>query len=223
MAARTTVSKKNLLLSLSLAGGLTLSAAAQATPVFINEIHYDNTGTDTGEAIEIAGPAGTDLSGWRLVLYNGADGYSYTTTDLGGVITDQTGTGFGTVSFSYGVNGIQNGPADGIALTDGNTVVQFLSYEGAFTAIDGVANGMPSTDIGTSEPGDTSTGFSLQLVGSGSAYENFTWAAPRQNSFGAINTDQSFGSGPTPIPEPATLALMGAGLIALRLRGIRCV
>ena len=39
---------------------------------FINEIHYDNVGTDSGEAIEVAGPAGTDLTGWSLVLYNGA-------------------------------------------------------------------------------------------------------------------------------------------------------
>ena len=40
-------------------------------PVFINEIHYDNDGTDVGEFIEIAGPAGTSLSGWKIVLYNG--------------------------------------------------------------------------------------------------------------------------------------------------------
>ena len=37
--------------------------AAAAINVFINEIHYDNTGTDAGEAIEIAGPAGTNLAG----------------------------------------------------------------------------------------------------------------------------------------------------------------
>ena len=30
-----------------------VSVAANATSVFINEVHYDNTGTDTGEAIEI--------------------------------------------------------------------------------------------------------------------------------------------------------------------------
>ena len=47
----------------------------QASPtVFINEIHYDNTGTDAGEFIEIAGPAGTNLSDYSLVLYNGATG-----------------------------------------------------------------------------------------------------------------------------------------------------
>ena len=40
---------------------------------FINEFHYDNSGTDAGEAIEIAGPAGTNLTGWTLVLYNGTN------------------------------------------------------------------------------------------------------------------------------------------------------
>ncbi|MEJ7724882.1 MAG: hypothetical protein WKF64_11300 [Ilumatobacteraceae bacterium] len=52
-----------------------VSAFAPANgAVFINEIHYDNSGTDTGEAIEIAGPAGLDLAGWSLVLYNGTGG-----------------------------------------------------------------------------------------------------------------------------------------------------
>ena len=50
--------------------------------VFINEIHYDNDGVDVGEAIEIAGPAGTNLSGWTLVLYNGATGAVYDTIIL---------------------------------------------------------------------------------------------------------------------------------------------
>jgi uncharacterized protein len=40
--------------------------------LFINELHYDNDGTDSGEAIEIAATAGADLSGYQLVLYNGA-------------------------------------------------------------------------------------------------------------------------------------------------------
>ena len=69
-------------------------------PVFINEIHYDNTSTDIGEAIEIAGPTGTDLSGWSLVLYNGSNGEPYTTTPLSGIIPDQQ-NGYGTLSFYH--------------------------------------------------------------------------------------------------------------------------
>jgi len=54
-----------------LASAAPVFAAQAVTPVFINEIHYDNVGTDVGEAIEIAGPAGTNLTGWRIVRYNG--------------------------------------------------------------------------------------------------------------------------------------------------------
>src|SRR5690606_1016541 len=90
------------------------------TTVFINEIHYDNTSTDAGEAIEIAGPAGTDLTGWSIVLYNGSGGAVYDTDALSGIIPNQQG-GYGTVVLTYPANGIQNGAPDGIALVNGTT------------------------------------------------------------------------------------------------------
>src|SRR5512138_3614566 len=83
------------------------SVLAAPTGVFINEIHYDNAGTDSGEAIEVAGPAGTDLTGWSLVLYNGSGGASYNTTALSSTIPD-LGGGFGVVVVTYPSNGIQN-------------------------------------------------------------------------------------------------------------------
>lgn len=163
-----------------------------ATNVFINEFHYDNTGTDTGEAIEIAGLAGTDLTGWDLVLYNGTGGSFYNTRSLSGVISDQQ-NGFGTISFSYPSNGIQNGAPDGIALIDNNdNVVQFLSYEGSFTAVGGLADGMVSTDISVAETATTPIGSSLQLTGVGSTYEKFTWRNPTDDSFGGVNAGQTF-------------------------------
>jgi len=175
-------------------------SAKAATNIFINEIHYDNASTDTGEAIEVAGPAGTDLAGWSIVLYNGNGGAVYDTITLSGTIPDQQ-DGFGTLSFPQA--GIQNGAPDGMALVDSsNAVVQFLSYEGSFTAVGGPADGMTSTDIGVAESSSTTVGDSLQLTGTGSAYEDFTWAAPAPNTFGAVNTDQTFsGGGPdyTPI------------------------
>src|SRR5690606_5373763 len=39
---------------------------------FVKEIHYANAGDDAGAAIEVARPAESDLSGWSIVLYNGA-------------------------------------------------------------------------------------------------------------------------------------------------------
>ena len=88
-------------------------AFALSPSVFINEIHYDNDGTDAGETIEIAGPAGTDLSGWSLVLYNGSGGAVYNTTAIGWDDSDQQ-NGYGTLVFTYPVNGIQNGSPDGV-------------------------------------------------------------------------------------------------------------
>ena len=40
-------------------------------------------------------------------------------------------------------------------------------------------------------------GNSLQLTGTGTNYEDFTWAAEAPNTFGAVNTGQTFGSGPS--------------------------
>jgi predicted extracellular nuclease/endonuclease I len=160
---------------------------------FINEIHYDNTGGDTGEAIEVAGVSGTDLSTFSLVLYNGKNGTAYDTVMLSGVLTDQQ-SGFGTASFD--ISGIQNGAPDGIALVDAtNNVLQFLSYEGTMDATDGPAVGMKSQDIGVSEPGSTPVGHSLQLAGSGVKSSDFIWEAPAANTFGTVNTNQTFAGG----------------------------
>ena len=176
---------------------------------FINEIHYDNDGADEGEAIEIAGPAGVDLSGWSLVLYNGSNGTEYNTTALSGVLADD-GSGFGFLSFA--ISGIQNGGPDGIVLYDGENVVEFLSYEGAFTAVGGVADGMMSTDIGVSESGGTPVGNSLQLVGTGTNASDFTWATDMANTFGAVNTGQVFGIDDPVIELAEIYEIQGAGL-----------
>ena len=70
-------------------------SAAAAAGVRISEIHYDNAGDDAGEAIEVTGPAGTDLTGWSLVRYNGSNGAVYTTpataSALGGVLAASCG------------------------------------------------------------------------------------------------------------------------------------
>ena len=171
--------------------------------VFVNEVHYDNVGTDAGEAIEVAGPAGTDLAGWSVVLYNGANGSVYDTDALAGEIPDQQG-GFGAISIDYPSNGIQNGSPDGIALVGPTgAVVQLLSYEGTFTAVGGPADGRVSTDIGVTETSGTLAGSSVRLTGTGDAYGDFTWAAPATSSFGTLNPGQTLGDGGTgPDPEP---------------------
>ncbi|GAA0854696.1 endonuclease [Aliiglaciecola litoralis] len=157
---------------------------------WINEFHYDNKGNDRNEFVEIAGPAGTDISGWTLVAYNGSDGTQYKTVTLNGVLPNQQ-NGYGVLAFD--MVGLQNGSPDGIALIDDTgTVIQLISYEGTFTATDGAANGMTSTDVGVSETSSTKSGRSIQLIGSGSEAADFNWQAPKSNSKGSINSGQSF-------------------------------
>jgi hypothetical protein len=142
---------------------------------WINELHYDNTSDDVGEFIEIAGVAGVDLGLFELYLYNGGDGGVYDTVPLQGAI-DNDESGLGAVAFPY--VGIQNGSPDGLALVWSPTrsVVQFLSYEGAFIATEGPAAGMTSVDIGVSESNSsTPIGSSLGLAGCGDLYGDFSW------------------------------------------------
>lgn len=168
-------------------------ALGASANVFINELHYDNVGADSGEKVEVAAPAGTSLSGWKIVLYNGSGGASYSTVNLSGTVANQC-SGWGTVAVD--VTGIQNGNPDGVALVNAaGAVVQFLSYGGTFAATNGPASGITSTAIPQSENASTPVGHSLRLTGTGNAYANFTWAAPAANSFGACNPGQTFTSG----------------------------
>jgi len=166
--------------------------------VFVNEIHYDNEGTDAGELVEVAGPAGTDLTGWTVVPYNGNGGATYSPQGaLAGTPGDDTGSGFGFQSVT--ISGLQNGSPDGIALVDAEgDLVQFLSYEGSFTGVGGPADGVTSTDIGVAEAGSSPLGFSLQLTGTGERYGDFTWAAPAEQTSGEVNNDQVFAASGDP-------------------------
>ena len=143
--------------------------------IFVNELHYDNTGSDSLEGIEIAGEAGIELGCYELVLYNGNGNTVYNTVSLSGTIPNQS-CGYGTIWFP--ISGIQNGAPDGFALYDtcNMAVLQFLSYEGTITAADGPAQDMTSTDIGIDESSGTPGEFSLQLQGSGTTYSDFSWS-----------------------------------------------
>lgn len=159
--------------------------------IFINEIHYDNASTDANEGFEIAGPAGTDLAGYSVVFYNGSNGTNYAVKTLTGTITNQQNN-MGTIWFGLSTNGMQNGSPDGLALVDpSSNVIQFLSYEGTFNAVGGPADGMLSTDIGVSESSTTPIGQSLQLIGTGTQYSDFTWSGPMASTEGLQNTGQT--------------------------------
>jgi DNA/RNA endonuclease G (NUC1) len=151
--------------------------------VRISEFHYDNSSTDAGEAIEISGPAGTSLVGWQLVRYNGSNGAVYTSPGnpaMPASIPATCGTR-GVVVLNYPTDGLQNGAPDGFALIDaGGFVIEFLSYEGTFTAVGGPAIGMLSVSVGVSETG-SANGTSIKRDGNG------VWTMSAPSSFGACN------------------------------------
>lgn len=179
-----------------------LQAQVGVTPVYVNEIHYDNDGADVAESIEVAGPAGTDLSDYLLYLYNGQGGLTYAPGNpfyLNGIIPDQ-GNGYGTLCFA--VPGIQNGSPDGLAIVYFPAgalypeVKQFISYEGYFPANNGPALGDTSADIGVRENSTSPIGYSLQLGGIGFNYEDFLltggWQQISLATCGAPNNNQTF-------------------------------
>jgi len=184
---------------------------AHGVPIWINEIHYDNIGTDSGEFVEIAAPSSfTSLSTITLTLYNGANGASYgTQRTLDTFAVGGTSGGYTFYSFIFSTDGIQNGSPDGLALDQSGTVLQFLSYEGAFAAAGGPADGMTSIDIGVAESNTTTpSGYSLQLVGTGNQYSDFTWSGPLANTRGAVNTGQTFLPSTRAVPDSNSSALL---------------
>jgi hypothetical protein len=94
----------------------------------INEVDYDQVGTDADGFVEIhnAGDTAADLSNVDLVAVNGGDSSEYAREQLTGTLA---AGGHLAVAIE-----LQNGAPDGLALVDGTTLLDALSYEGAITA-----------------------------------------------------------------------------------------
>nr|MDQ2667489.1 DNA/RNA non-specific endonuclease [Gemmatimonadota bacterium] len=175
---------------------LNVNSGGPYTPpnIRFSELHYDNVGTDAAEGIEIEGPVGQSLAGWSIQLYDGnptgALPYKvYNTTAVTGTLTAPIACG-GRGVLSIPIAGIRNagGTAgafpDGLALVDNNgALVEFLSYEGSFTAADGAANGVKSRDIVVMEDNPVpAAGLSLHRSANG-----VTWTAPSPADMGYVN------------------------------------
>jgi hypothetical protein len=121
------------------------------TGLVINEVDYDNIGTDTAEFIEIYNASNTDISlaGVTLYLINGAGTAPYATVDLSprSVLKAHGYLIYAPYTLPLAASGealridatptsnaIQNGSPDGIVLAQNDTVLDVLSYEGAIEA-----------------------------------------------------------------------------------------
>jgi hypothetical protein len=114
---------------LVLISAVCLGGSIHAQEILINEIDVDQTGTDTGEFIELfdGGVGNVSLDSLALVFFNGSNDLSYWVYDLDSLRTDPGGYFvIGNVPGAYVSPGdptdwIQNG-ADAIALYRGNAV-----------------------------------------------------------------------------------------------------
>jgi predicted extracellular nuclease len=127
----------------SLACGLFLAGNTMAQ-IMINEIDYDQPGEDNAEFIEIknTGSNSVNLSALALELYNGASGGAarYGVIALPGVdlapgeyfvVCGNNSTVFACdLDVSPDTNLIQNGAPDAVALVEGATLLDAVSYEG---------------------------------------------------------------------------------------------
>ena len=152
---------------LSCANQLALSAAVPdfvAEPsckIVINELLYDNDGTDINEFVELFGSPGSPLAGWTLAGVNGATCSDYKTLDLTGAVipadghlliagTDATHADIDFLDPASPATGIwQNGP-DAVELRNADgTVVDAVAY-GTHTCGFGEGASAPAV------PGDSS-------------------------------------------------------------------
>jgi len=129
-------------------------ACVAGADLVLNEIDYDQPGTDYSEFIEIynARPTARDLSGLVLILVNGGTSEEYRRYDLADAASSLPSGAYlvvgspnvlsalpqGTLSIPFGANSnnVQNGAPDGVALFDTGTaaLLDALSYEGSITA-----------------------------------------------------------------------------------------
>jgi len=188
----------------------------QGQNVWINEIHYDNSGTDANETVEVVleNPGSYTLSDFNIEHMNGNGGTIINAHTLDEFTVGNTVGNFTFYYYVYAPNGLQNGP-DGLALSYQGTLItgQFISWEGTVDATEGAASGQTSTDIGVSEGSGTPIGESLQLSGNGTSYGSFTWQAPATATSGALNNGQTLSGGPLPEPTnyPTNFGAMDMG------------
>jgi len=191
---------------------LFFSLSCNSQNMWINEIHYDNTGGDVDEFIEVVveNSFAGSLSDIEVIFYNGSNGNIISQSEPRTLNTFVPGQQIGGFTiYSRILSSIQNGNPDGMALVNNGVVVEFLSYEGTLTANEGPAAGMTSIDIGVAEPG--AIGESLQLSGAGNIPSYFTWQAPAVHTRGLINNNQIFADIPAHVistfPQDASNAV----------------
>lgn len=206
---------------LALCSSMTFSSHAG---IVINEIDYDQAGTDTAEFIELFNSAASSilLDNYTIELINGTNSSSYRTIDLSGfsinandyfvVCGDASQVANCDYSFTTASGWFQNGAPDAIGLYDNNSfLLDSLSYEGAIlsftegTALTISDNNTDVVSIARIADGfdsdDNNADFKLGCITPGSA--------------NIVGSGDCSASPVSSVPVPAAAWLFVSGLIGL--------
>ncbi len=211
-------------------------AAAQTdTPVLIQEVLYDGSGTDSEEAFtEISGPAGKVMDGWSLVGVNGSNGQAYRTISLDGatipadsllVVAHENATGDALTHRDFTANvDWQNGP-DAVQLRDPeDRIVDALQYGDAGQHNAGEGNPAPQVTAGQSlsrAADGSDTGDNLADFSARDSPTPGTGGAPPPAASQPSTPDTSTATSGPSLILPDTTAFYGTRIdLPVRLTGI---
>jgi len=210
----------------AVAAALLLVPAVAVAEVVINEVDYDQPGTDAAEYFELKnnGPGSVDLSEYTVELVNGSGGGAAVYQTVGTmtgilaagdyyvVCNNNISTPNCDLVVAPATNMIQNGAPDAIGLKHLGVVVDAVSYEGN--------TGAPYTE-GTGAVTDDGSvvGRGLSRVPDGTdTDDNSADFAPRGNSPGAANNEFLPVAGPIALAAGGALLALGGGWAIRRRR-----
>ena len=212
--------KKISLNLLALTSCIALNAHSSIT---INEIDYDQPGTDTAEFIEIfnSGTTSISLDNYSIDLINGSNSTSYRTIDLSGydigakgyfvMCGDASQVANCNYSFTTTNSWFQNGAPDAVGLYRNADLLDSLSYEGTlapFTEGSLITLSDNNTDM-------LSIGRIISGMDSNNNALDFELGCITPGTANIAGSGDCSSSTVSAVPVPAAAWLFGSGLIGM--------
>ena len=191
--------------------------------IIINEIDYDQPGTDVAEFIELfnSGTSAVSLDNYSIDLVNGSNSISYRTIDLSGfsinandyfvVCGDATQVANCDYGFTTTSGWFQNGAPDAVGLYENTTLLDSLSYEGALSPF---TEGSPLT-ISDSNTDILSIGRIMVGMDSNNNLLDFELGCITPGTANVAGFGDCSSTSVSAVPVPAAAWLFGSGLIGL--------
>jgi len=201
----------------------TMVSTGTAQALIINEIDYDQPGADLAEFIELYNDSGSSLAldGYSIDLINGGDGSVYRSIDLSGfsldansyfVVCDNTTLVANcNCAFTSTAGWFQNGAPDAVALLNGGSIIDSLSYEGE------VVSATEGSALMLADSGSIVTSLSRlpNGVDSNDNLADFQLACITPGTANIAGSGDCSSTNVSTVPAPAAWWLFGSGLIGL--------